>query len=360
MKILVTEQQLTHIVNESLFTPSNQLKQFKSFKLKEDISADELIDRLRKQAAIKIPVEIDSVVGLDTLESEDIKRNIKKILNLCEKFEHNRATFFVYQQISSLSPENVIYDDNRREIAIYVGGEPGKYDRESRSIYYNDEIFKKIFSKYKNNNNIDLAIKYNILNVLGEYNIIDLKKFTSSVKEYNTFNTLKRYLNSMIIPKETNEIMQEAKLKDLKDLDLTFINSDKYSDEGLSMLDRFGNRISRAFQGLNEKEYYYTSQLKNIFDELYSDDEGDPNVFYTIDDNDNDFIAVNLNFCHFFLRTMPGVFDKSVIDFLDNNTREKKWAILEKAVKMSSNTKFKKVWANRCSKRQRRNLHIVE
>jgi hypothetical protein len=57
---------------------------------------------------------------------------------------------------------------------------------------------------------------------------------------------------------------------------------------------------------------------------------------------------------------MPGVFDKSVIDFLDNNTREKKWAILEKAVKMSSNTKFKKVWANRCSKRQRRNLHIVE
>jgi len=322
MKILVTEQQLSHIVNESLLASSNPFKQF---------------------------------------ESPEVKEDIKEILNLCEKFEHNGATFFVYQQISSLSPENVIYDDNRREIAIYVGGIPGKFDREGRSIYYNNEIFKKISSKYKNKSNIDLIIKYNILNILGDYNIIDFKKFTSSVKSYSeSFNDIKQSLNFTIVPKETNEIMQKAKLKDLKDLDLTSINSDKYSDEGLSMLDRFGNRISRAFQGLNEKEYYYTLQLKNIFDELYSDDEGDPNVFYTIDDNDNDFIAVNLNFCHFFLRTMPGVFDKSVIDFLDNNTREKKWAILEKAVKMSSNTKFKKVWANRCSKRSNNHLHIVE
>ena len=85
MKILVTEQQLSHIVKNS---------------------------KLNEQLNIKKALGFVSVDELNTLESEDIKRGVKKILDLCEKFEHNGGVYYIFQQIPSLSPENIILKDD--------------------------------------------------------------------------------------------------------------------------------------------------------------------------------------------------------------------------------------------------------
>jgi hypothetical protein len=130
MKILITEQQLSNILNES------SLNSRKVLGLKEDMDAEEMIDQMKKRAANKVAVAFTSLGRLRTLESEDMKRNIKKLLDSCEKFEYKGSIFYVFQQIPSLRPENVIFKDNRREIALYIKPNVNN-PYEKNIIYYN-------------------------------------------------------------------------------------------------------------------------------------------------------------------------------------------------------------------------------
>ena len=80
MKILVTEKQLAHIVKKS---------------------------NIHEIADIKNALGFVSVDEVNTLKSEGLKMGVKKLLDLCEKFEYDRGVYYIFQQIPSLSPENI-------------------------------------------------------------------------------------------------------------------------------------------------------------------------------------------------------------------------------------------------------------
>lgn len=321
MKILITEQQLSHIVKNS---------------------------KLNEQLNIKKSLGLVSVDELNTLESEDIKRGVKKLLGLCEKFEHDGGVYYIFQQIPSLSPENIILKDDRREIALYVKHTPQKGNYRQNIIFYNKLIFDKLLSKY-NINDIEYAIKYNIINALIDENVITKKSFNYSIHFYYSHNNkeqknhpLSRWFDKYVESKTTDEILNTTGLKSLRDLDLDSMKGDEFSDEGLSGFDKFKRNVRNTLTGLDEKESYYVSKLADIFD-LASRDENSSNVF-NIPDGDGEnhklFHSHSLS-CSVFLKNNPAIYDASLVSYFEN-IGYKFTDLVKKAAEKSSNTELKK------------------
>jgi len=336
MKILITEQQLSHIVKNS---------------------------KLNEQLNIKKALGIMSLDELNILESEELKRDIKKILDLCEKFEHNGSIYYVFQQIPTLSPENVILKDNTREIALYVKTNLQKEDHQYHTIFYNKLIFNKLVSKY-NRKDIEYAIKYNIINVLIDENVITKKSFISSIKfHYNRYNKAVRTLHPFsgwfdyfVKEKTTDEILNTTGLKSLRDLDLDSMKGDEFSDEGLSGFDKFKRNVSNTLTGVDEKESYFVSKLANIFDLAVKEEKysGSLNI---PDENGDDYLLLITNPCTLFLKNAPIKNKESLISYLESlktidsslvnhykNIVDKDifTKVVKKAVAKSSNKEIKK------------------
>lgn len=341
MKILITEQQLSHILNES------SLNSHKVLGLKEDISADEMIAQMQKRAADKIAVAFTSLGRLRTLESEDMKRNIKKLLDLCEKFEYKGSIFYVFQQIPSLNPDNVIFKDNRREIALYI--KPNvRNPYEHNIIYYNKLVFNRLASRYRGEN-AEYVTKYNIINVLIDEDIITKESFTDNIRTYynshknnrQSEDPLFEWFDKFIQGKVTSEILQKTGLKNLKDLDLYSMKPDIFSDEGLSGFSKLKRNINRKLTGLDEKESYYVSKLANIFDLAFRDEENS-SVFNISDEDGNDYkIFKSYPACSVFLKNAPITYDDSLVSYFEN-IGYKFTDLVKKAAEKSSNTELKK------------------
>jgi hypothetical protein len=296
MKILITEQQLSHIVKNS---------------------------KLNEQLNIKKALGFVSVDELNTLKSEDIKRGVKKILDLCEKFEHNGGVYYIFQQIPSLSPENIILKDDRREIALYVKQTPQKGNYRQNIIFYNKLIFDNLLSKYSTNY-IEYAIKYNIINVLIDENVITKKSFNYSINYYYANNNknqraypLSEWFNKYVESKTTDEILNATRLKSLSNLDLDSMKGDEFSDEGLSGFDKFKRNVSNALTGVDEKESYFVSKLANIFDLAVKEEKysGSLNI---PDENGDDYLLLITNPCTLFLKNAPIKNKESLISYLES------------------------------------------
>lgn len=296
MKILVTEKQLAHIVKKS---------------------------NLHEIADIKKALGFVSVDELSALESEGLKRGVKKLLDLCEKFEHNGGVYYTFQQIPSLSPENIILQNDKREIALYVKHNPKKGEYRQNIIYYNKLIFDTLLSKYNIKNNIEYAIKYNIINVLIDENIITKKSFNYSINTYYSHNSknkqkypLSAWFDKYVESKTTDEILNATGLKSLKDLDLSSMKTNEYSDEGISGFDKFKKNISNKLIGLDEKESYFVSKLANIFDMAVKDEEN-VSVLNIPDENGDYHMLFHTNPCTFFLKNAPIKDKASLISYLE-------------------------------------------
>lgn len=345
MKILITEQQLSHILNES------SLNSRKVLEIKEDISTDEMIARMRKRVGNKIAVATTSLGGLRTLESEDMKRNIKRLLDSCEKFEYEGSIFYVFQQIPSLRPENVIFKDNRREIALYIKPNVNN-PYENNIIYYNKLVFNRLASKDRGEN-AEYVTKYNIINVLIDEDIITKESFTDNIRAYYNSHKKNRqsedplfeWFDKFIHGKVTSEILQKTGLRNLKDLDLHSMKPDRFSDEGLSGFSKLKRNINRRLTGLDEKESYYVSKLTDIFD-LASRDENNSNVFNIPDGDGNDYKIFHSNpSCSVFLKNAPITYDDSLVSYFEN-IGYKFTDLVKKAADKSSNTKLKNMIRN--------------
>jgi hypothetical protein len=335
MKILITEQQLSHIVKNS---------------------------KLNEQFNIKKALGLVSVNELNILESEDIKRGVKKILDLCEKFEHNGGVYYIFQQIPSLSPENIILKDDRREIALYIKQTPEKNNYRQNIIFYNKLIFDNLLSKYSTNY-IEYAIKYNIINVLIDENVITKKSFNYSINYYYANNNknqraypLSEWFNKYVESKTTDEILNATRLKSLSDLDLDSMKGDEFSDEGLSGFDKFKRNVSNTLTGLDEKESYFVSKLANIFD-LAVEGEKYTSSLNIPDENGDDYMLLHVNPCTLFLKNAPIKDKESLITYLESLKtidssilrhfpkaidKDIFTKIVKKAVDKSSNKKIKK------------------
>ena len=335
MKILVTEQQLSYLIKKS---------------------------NIHEIADIKKSLGLVSVDELNTLESEDIKRGVKKILDLCEKFEHDGGVYYIFQQIPSLSPENIILKDDRREIALYVKHTPQKGNYRQNIIFYNKLIFDKLLSKY-NINDIEYAIKYNIINALIDENVITKKSFNYSIHFYYSHNNkeqknhpLSRWFDKYVESKTTDEILNTTGLKSLRDLDLDSMKGDEFSDEGLSGFDKFKRNVSKTLTGVDEKESYFVSKLANIFDLAVKEEKysGSLNI---PDENGDDYLLFITNPCTFFLKNAPIKDKESLISYLESlktidsslvnhykNIADKDifTKVVKKAVAKSSNKELKK------------------
>jgi len=340
MKILITEQQLSHILNESI-------------QIKEDISAVEMIAQMQKRAANKVAVAFTSLGRLRTLESEDMKRKIKRLLDLCEKFEYEGGIFYVFQQIPSLRPENVVFKDNRREIALYL--KPNGQNGFERNIIYfnklvfNKLVFNKLSSKY-NRKDIEYALKYNIIDVLIDEELITKDSFIFGIKGYysayeknrRSIHPLSEWFDKFVHEAVTSEILQKTGLKNLKDLDLHSMKPDNFSDEGLSGFSKLKRNINKRLTGLDTKESYFVSKLADIFD-LASRDENSSNVF-NIPDGDGEnhkiFHSHSLS-CSVFLKNNPAIYDASLVSYFEN-IGYKFTDLAKKAAEKSSNTELKK------------------
>jgi len=344
MKILITEQQLSNILNES------SLNSRKVLQIKEDISADEMIARMRKRVGNKIAVATTSLGGLRTLESEDMKRNIKRLLDSCEKFEYEGSIFYVFQQIPSLRPENVIFKDNRREIALYI--KPNvRNDYEHNIIYYNKLVFNRLTSKYKGEN-AEYVTKYNIINVLIDEDIITKESFTDNIRTYynshknnrQSEDPLFEWFDKFIHGKVTSEILQKTGLKNLKDLDLHSMKPDIFSDEGLSGFSKLKRNINRRLIGLDEKESYYVSKLADIFDLAFKDEKRS-HVFNISDEDGEDYMIFQSSPCSVFLKNAPITYDDSLVSYFEN-IGYKFTDLVKKAAEKSSNTELKNMIRN--------------
>jgi hypothetical protein len=345
MKILITEQQLSNILNES------SLNSPKVLGLKEDMSADEMIDQMKKRAANKISVAFTSLGRLRTLESEDMKRKIKRLLDSCEKFEYKGSIFYVFQQIPSLRPENVIFKDNRREIALYIKPNVNN-PYEKNIIYYNKLVFNRLASKYKGEN-AEYVTKYNIINVLIDEDIITKESFTDNIRTYyvshknnrQSEDPLFEWFDKFIHGKVTSEILQKTGLRNLKDLDLHSMKPDSFSDEGLSGFSKLKRNINRRLTGLDEKESYYVSKLANIFDLAFRDEENS-SVFNISDEDGNDYkIFDSYPACSVFLKNAPITYDDSLVSYFEN-IGYKFTDLVKKAADKSSNTDLKNLIRN--------------
>lgn len=335
MKILVTEQQLSYLIKKS---------------------------NIHEIADIKKSLGLVSVDELNTLESEDIKRGVKKLLGLCEKFEHDGGVYYIFQQIPSLSPENIILKDDRREIALYVKQTPQKGNYRQNIIFYNKLIFDNLLSKY-NINDIEYAIKYNIINALIDENVITKKSFNYSINFYYSHNNkeqknhpLSRWFDKYVESKTTDEILNATGLKSLRDLDLGSMKGDEFSDEGLSGFDKFKRNVSKTLTGLDEKESYFVSKLANIFDLAVKEEKysGSLNI---PDENGDDYLLFITNPCTFFLKNAPIKDKESLISYLESlktidSSILRHWSkaidddiftkVVKKAVAKSSNKELKK------------------
>ena len=295
MKILVTEKQLAHIVKKS---------------------------NIHEIADIKNALGFVSVDEVNTLKSEGLKMGVKKLLDLCEKFEYDRGVYYIFQQIPSLSPENIILKDDSREIALYVKHTPKKGDYRQNIIYYNKLIFDTLLSKYKIND-IESAIKYNIINALIDENVITKKSFNYSINFYYSHNPkskqkhpLSRWFDKYVESKTTNEILNATGLKSLRDLDLGSMKGDEYSDEGISGFDKFKKAITNKLTGLDEKESYFVSKLANIFDMAVKDEENS-SALNISDENGDYHMLFHTNPCTFFLKNAPIKDKESLISYLE-------------------------------------------
>ena len=345
MKILITEQQLSNILNES------SLNSRKVLEIKEDISADEMIARMKKRVGNKIAVATTSLGGLRTLESEDMKRNIKRLLDSCEKFEYKGSIFYVFQQIPSLRPENVIFKDNRREIALYIKPNVNN-PYEKNIIYYNKLVFNRLASKDRGEN-AEYVTKYNIINVLIDEDIITKESFTDNIRAYYVSHKKNRqsedplfeWFDKFIHGKVTSEILQKTGLKNLKDLDLDSMKPDRFSDEGLSGFSKLKRNINRRLTGLDEKESYYVSKLADIFDLAFRDEENS-SVFNISDEDGNDYKIFNsYPACSVFLKNAPITYDDSLVSYFEN-IGYKFTDLVKKAADKSSNTELKNMIRN--------------
>jgi len=342
VKILVTEQQLSYLVKKS---------------------------NIHEIADIKKALGLVSVDELNTLESEDIKRGVKKILDLCEKFEHDGGVYYVFQQIPSLSPENIILKDDRREIALYVKHIPKKGDYRQNIIYYNKLIFDILLSKYKIND-IEYAIKYNIINALIDENVITKKSFNYSINFYYSHNgkakqkhPLSGWFDKYVENKTTDEILNATGLKSLRDLDLGSMKGDDFSDEGLSGFDKFKRNVSNKLTGVDEKESYFVSKLANIFDMAVKDEENS-SILNIADENGDYYALFHTNPCTFFLKNAPIKDKESLISYLEtlktiDSSILRHWSkaidediftkVVRKAVAKSTNKELKR-YVGFCSK----------
>lgn len=350
MKILVTEKQLVHIVNESLVKSSNSFKVFESLELKEDITPSEMIAQISQQIGNNISTAINPLGRLETLESEDMKREIKKLLDLCEKFEYEGAIFYVFQQIPSLRPENVIFKDNRREIALYVKPNANN-PYENNIIYYNKLVFNKLASRGRGKN-AEYVTKYNIINVLIDEDIITKESFIDNIRGYYNSNKRNRqiadplfeWFDKFITSNVTSEILQKTGLKNLKVLDLHSMKPDPFSDEGLSGFSKLKRNISRRLTGLDAKESYYVSKLTDIFDSAFRD-EKHSHIFNISDENGEDYRIFKSNPCAVFLKNSPIIYDDSLVSYFEN-IGNKFTDMVKKAADKTSNIELKNAIRN--------------
>lgn len=338
MKILVTEQQLTHIVNE--------------LKLNEEHDDwYDLVDSLKDSVASKsrnIAQQLSNLKKLTTLKSTDVKASIKKILDLCEKFEYKGGFYYVFQQIPSVRPENVIFKDNRREIVLYV--KPNATDSFDKNIiYYNKLLFNKLASNFKIED-VEYSIKYNIINVLIDENIITRESFLSGLKLYyesvknnrDTTDPLYDWFDNFINKAVTSEILQKTGLKNLKDLDINSMKPDYFNDEGLSGFSKLKRNINRRLTGLSAKESYFISKLANIFDMAVKDEKN--NGVFNIPDGDGENYKIfhsHKSSCSVFLRNNPAIYDDSLVSYFEE-IGYKFADMVKTAADKSSNTELKK------------------
>ena len=350
MKILVTEKQLAHIVNESLVKSSKSFKVSESLELKEDITPNEMIARMTKRVGNKISGAISSLGGLRTLESEDMKRDIKRLLDSCEKFEYEGSIFYVFQQIPSLRPENVIFKDNRREIALYVKPNVNN-PYEDNIIYYNKLVFNRLASKDRGEN-AEYVTKYNIINVLIDEDIITKESFTDNIRAYynahkknrQSADPLFEWFDKFIHGKVTSEILQKTGLKNLKDLDIHSMKPDTFSDEGLSGLGKLKRSINRKLTGLDTKESYYVSKLADIFDLAFKDEKRS-HIFNISDEDGEDYMIFQANPCSVFLKNSPVIYNDSLVPYFEK-IGNKFTDMVKKAADKTSNRELKNMIRN--------------
>jgi hypothetical protein len=280
-----------------------------------------------------------------------MKRDIKRILDSCEKFEYEGGIFYVFQQIPSLRPENVVFKDNRREIALYLKPN-GQNGFERNIIYFNKLVFNKLSSKY-NRKDIEYALKYNIIDVLIDEELITKDSFIFGIKGYysayeknrRSIHPLSEWFDKFIHEAVTSEILQKTGLKNLKDLDLHSMKPDNFSDEGLSGFSKLKRNINRRLTGLDEKESYYVSKLADIFDLAFRD-EKNSSVFNISDEDGNDYKIFNSNpSCSVFLKNAPITYDDSLVSYFEN-IGYKFTDLVKKAADKSSNTELKNMIRN--------------
>ena len=300
MKILVTEQQLSEIIKKSNLNESDLKWKYIIYDLK-------------------------------SLESEEIKRYIKNIIDLCERFEYNGGIYFVFQQIPTIRPENLVFKDNRREIALYV--KPNTISGFGNNIiFYNNFIFNKLNSKH---NVKDIIIKYNIIDTLIDENIIAKNSITYGLKKYyHTLSPLDvakmgydrdklgtspltQWINNSIHRTSTADILNKTGLRNLRELDLHSMKVDEFGDEGLSGFSKLKRNINKRLTGLDTKESYFVSKLANIFD-MAVKDEKNSNSYNIPDENGDDYKIFHTNPCTVFLKNAPIKGKESLISYLES------------------------------------------